>query len=159
MKNRLSCFPRSTALIVTIVIVLVVFGIVWIFPLPTVTPPPEYTDANLQIDVKIENWANTELNVAGISCPIFDSVTDDSKQFPMWYQHWCKTEALNIPLKLDHDGKGTLWFSVRPRPHKADISNETLGSPGVGLKYQNGASGSYKPDIISPDHWYVHVAK
>lgn len=153
---------------VILIALAVVVGLKWY--MPTVRAPPEYPDANLQVDVFVRNRDGIPvrgflIDGAGLSCPTFDGAAVITP--PAWAE-WCKIvpdelgrpdvrggRPLNIPTQTDGDGTAVLWFSVYPRPHRAGL--RWGDTPNIGITLTEGWWRAFEPDITAPDHWRVGV--
>ena len=82
----------------------------------TITPPPDYPDANLRIDVTATFVGNPQRSYsvtdAFIPCPILDASAGAS------LPPWCGAKPMNLPQHSDAAGATTLWFRTTPPPRK-----------------------------------------
>lgn len=148
-------------------------------PQPTIFPPPEFPTANLRVDVHaIKDGIPVpgfRISWSAFNCPTSGGVKGGKvPRSPRWRRSdWCDPvkppEALNLPVETDANGEATLWFSVQPPPHLAEVGTKTElydSAPGVsvneGIYYDDTLPiplPRNKMKVITADHWEIFVTR
>jgi len=137
---------------------------------PAITPPREYAEANLRVDIVVLRGGKPVPSYS-----IHDGMIVCEIPFPESETHkWCQVfgwdetanqEVLNTPVKTDSEGRATLWFKVNPAPDSEYISlvrprlhlNKRESWPDSGQQLTRFFQEGYKPTILEPHHWVVEA--
>ena len=138
----------------------------------TISPPSEFPEANLRIDLVIENYEHGfrqplkgfTLRDVELTCPEIAVRKGERIIGPPWLK-WCWQTPLNLPAVTDESGHIVLWFAVEPHPHAArlDFSERDFGeipapSPDIRDLWRDSWNSKSRQQImLAPDHWRVDV--
>jgi len=157
MAIRRWLVPIGSAVLAALVVSVVILtfigrpGVTW----PSEVTPPE--GANLLVQLYLERndspLTQTSFSAPHISCPEYLCRADNDCSIS--WNTWCGEESIAGPYHTNDHGTAVAWFSLDPAPHRFDISNELV--PAVSLLFEDGQAEVYRPAVLAPDHWLIHV--
>lgn len=131
----------------------------------TITPPSEYSHANLRIDVAYyqhgEPIRGLSVVEARIDCPAMPTDGNENILYALWpprLHAWCAhsfPRALNTRATTDVRGNVTLWFHSTPTPRWTTIT--TWFDSQLRISVPPYKHMFFEPEVLSPDHWRLRL--